>query len=137
MLIYPFHYTFSTIYEHRSNGTFYTSKSWQQSETIQFLLSDRVIDSGCIIYSNGVDVIYLLTNMDVKQIPASSRSAKVIADLSSLENSWPQEDKACIVWFNQIPWRTYLYTPAELTSITTLEDVIQLDDGAIYIVSKK
>ena len=61
----------------------------------------------------------------------------MIADLSSLKDSWPQENKVCIVWFNQITWRSYLFTPDELISVANLKKVTQLDDGIIYVVSRK
>jgi hypothetical protein len=136
-LIYPTFHTISGINDFNNNGGGFTNKSWQHSETIQYLLTNKIQDSGCTIYSNGADAIYLLMKSNVKSIPTKNMGAYVIADTSSLKNSWPQENKACIVWFKQITWRTYLFTPDELISVTNLEQVTKLDDGTIYFVSRK
>ena len=117
-----------------SRGSGYGSVSWKDSQTIRYVAANS---STCPIYTNGADAVYLLDNLKVRSIPSKSSGADVIADISSLERTWPEEEKACIVWFHQITWRTYLFTPEELTSVSKLEKVIQLSDGTIYMVSRK
>jgi hypothetical protein len=134
-LIYPARATTLNIINNFNEGNGYGAKSWKNSQTIQYIRENNL--SNCTIYSNGADVTYLLININVNSIPSKSSGANIIADTSSLRNVFPQENKACIVWFNQITWRTYLFTPEELTSVTNLERVIQLDDGTIYVVSRK
>lgn len=124
----------NTIYQF-NEGKGYSAKSWKNSQTIQYMRENNL--SNCTVYSNGADVTYLLLKISVKSIPSKSSGANTIADISYLKNNFPQENKACLVWFNRITWRKYLFTPDELLSITDLEQSIQLDDGTIYIVSKK
>ena len=134
-LIYPARATVLNVVTQFQEGNGYSAKSWKNSQTIQYIRENNLSD--CTIYSNGADVTYLLLDINVKSIPAKSSGANTIADISSLENNFPQESKACIVWFNQITWRTYLFTPDELASVTNSERVVQLDDGTIYFVSRK
>jgi hypothetical protein len=136
-LIYPIRNTIIVIDNHYQNGSEYTSKSWHQSETIQYLINNRTLDSQCTIYTNSSDAVYLFTNLRVKSIPSKTSGAEDFADISSLRDSWPQENKACIVWFNQLTWRTDLFTPNELMSVTNVEHITQLNDGAIYFLSRK
>jgi hypothetical protein len=134
-LIYPARATALNVINNFNEGNGCGAKSWKYSQTIQYIRENNL--SNCTIYSNGADVTYLLANINVKSIPSKSSGANTIADISSLENNFPQENKACLIWFNQMTWRTYLFTPDELLSVTNLEQSIQLDDGTIYIVSKK
>jgi len=134
-LIYPARVTVLNMVTQFQEGSGYSAKSWKNSQTIQYIRENNLSD--CTVYSNGADVTYLLLNINVKSIPSKSSGANTIADISSLEYNFPQENKACLIWFNQITWRTYLFTPDELLSVTNLEQSIQLDDGTIYIVSKK
>jgi len=134
-LIYPARATALNAINNFNEGNGYGAKSWKYSQTIQYIRENNL--PNCTIYSNGADVTYLLANINVKSIPSKSSGANTIADISSLENNFPQENTACLIWFNQITWRTYLFTPDELLSVTNLEQSIKLDDGTIYIVSKK
>ena len=97
-LAYPARATVLNITNHLYEGEGYSAKSWRNSQTMQYISEKNL--SNCTIYSNGPDVVYLLININVKKIPSKSSGANVIADLSSLKDSWPQENKVCIVWFN-------------------------------------
>ncbi len=134
-LVYPVSAAVLDVVNQFDNGSGYNAKSWKNSQTIQYIRENSL--PNCTVYSNGVDVTYLLLDINVKSIPSKSSGAKTIADLSSLKNTFPQENKACIIWFNQITWRTYLFTPDELMSVSNVEQSIQLDDGTIYVISRK
>jgi hypothetical protein len=134
-LVYPARATVLNAIHQFNEGNGYSAKSWKNSQTIQYIRENNL--STCAIYSNGADVTYLLLNINIKSIPSKSSGANIIADTSSLQNVFPRENKVCIVWFNQITWRTYLFTPDEITSVTNLERVVQLNDGTIYVVSRK
>jgi len=120
---------------HFSEGTGYSARTWKSNQTIQYIRQNNLSD--CTIYTNGSDVIYLLLSMNVKSIPSKSSEAQTLADVSSLKGRFPQEGKACIIWFDQITWRNYLFTPSELLSVTNVERVINLGDGTLYFVSRK
>lgn len=134
-LIYPARATVLEVVSQFQEGSGYSSKAWKNSQTIQYIRENNL--STCTVYTNGADVTYLLLNKSVKSIPSKSSGANTIADTSSLEYIFPKENKTCLIWFNQITWRTYLFTPDEILSVTNLEQSVQLDDGTIYIISKK
>lgn len=134
-LIYPARATVLNVATQFQEGCGYSARSWRNSQTIQYIHENNL--SNCTVYSNGADVIYLFLNINVKSVPSKSSGANTIPDISSLENNFPQESKACLIWFNHLKWRTYFFTPDELLSVTKLEQSIQLDDGTIYIVARK
>lgn len=134
-LIYPTCATGINIMHHFSEGTGYSARTWKSNQTIQYIRQNTLSD--CTIYTNGSDVIYLLLSMNVKSIPSKSSGAQTLADVSPLKGRFPQEGKACIIWFDQITWRNYLFTPSELLSVTNVERVINLGDGTLYFVSRK
>jgi hypothetical protein len=118
LLVYPARATILNITGQFNEGEGYTGAAWKKSQTIQYMREHNL--SNCTIYSNGDDVIYLLLDVDVKFIPSKSSGAKVIADISSLKSKFPEENKACLVWFNRLSWREYLFTPDELMSVTNI-----------------
>ena len=136
-LIYPAVTSFSFIEDQFPVGMGYSSKNWEDSKTIQYILKHPTLGSACAIYSNGPDALYLFANLNAKSTPEKSEGATVVAKVSALKGLWPQEDKACIVQFDAINWRDYLFSPSELMTVSNLERVIKFDDGAIYFVSRK
>lgn len=112
------------------HGLGYASTSWLQSETIREV---KTIPARVQIYSNGPDVIYILTGRPALWIPAKS-------DLSGSANeAYPaqllemkralQRGKAVLVFFDQI-W--YLPGKDELERELPLTIVRKTGDGAIY-----
>jgi Dolichyl-phosphate-mannose-protein mannosyltransferase len=129
-LIYPMISTVSYAANLVAYGDGIGGAGWMNSETIQYI---RNYPSECTYYSNGPDVIYFLVHVNAKWVP--SRGG-VMVDISSQKDIWPQETRACLVWFDNIN-RTTLFRPDELLPITNLEQVIKLGDGVIYIVTRK
>jgi hypothetical protein len=129
-LIYPVVSTASYAANLVAYGDGIGGAGWMNSETIQYI---RNYPSECTYYSNGPDVIYFLVHVNAKWVP--SRGG-VMVDISSQKDIWPQETRACLVWFDNIN-RTTLFRPDELLPITNLEQVIKLGDGVIYIVTRK
>lgn len=125
--------TGNTLLNHFNYGNSFTSKSWRNSETIEYFDNNL---TNCTVYSNGMDVIQFLTDKNVYSTPLKTSGASVVATLSTLKNEWPKEDNVCVVWFDQITWRKYYFTPDELMSVTKLQDEVRLNDGAIYFLSK-
>ena len=129
-LIYPLISTVGSAANLVVYGDGLGGEGWMSSETIQYIQNNP---SGCTYYSNGPDVIYFLDHINAKWVP--SRGGEII-DISSQKGIWPQESRACLVWFDNID-RTSLFRPDELLPITNLEQVIKLGDGVIYIVTRK
>ena len=127
-LIYPIRATIPIVSSQIEKGSRYTSEVWNNSETIQYLLQHRELESECTIYTNGPDAIYFLTELKTKMSPDT--------DKSLLNGLWPQESKICLVWFDNIT-RSYLYPSEELMSIVNFEETIRFQDGAIFFYSRK
>jgi len=136
-LIYPTYATIQLTSHQMEKGSGYTSEIWNNSETIHYLLQHRTLESTCTIYTNGNDVMYLLTGLQTNQSPHNNLRGDGITDISLLKDHWPQESNACLVWFDNITWRNYLFSPEELMSIVNFEEVIRFQDGAIYFLSRK
>ena len=133
LIIHPLRITLANLNTQSQTGQGYSSREWKTSNALQFIKQNDL--STCTIYSNGADVIYFYTNAVVNSIPIKKIGADVIADLSTLKQSFPQEESICIIWFDQI-YRNYLFTPEELLSVTSLNKTTRLDDGVIYFASR-
>jgi hypothetical protein len=121
--------------EQMVQGSGYTSKARRDSQTIRFLENDL---PKCTVYTNGADVIGFLTGKDVNRLPRklNMSGSLELTTLESLWGLWPMEENVCIVWFTNITWRDYYFTPEELLQITHLQQEIRLEDGIIYVVTK-
>ncbi|MGD0005480.1 MAG: hypothetical protein ABSE06_14755, partial [Anaerolineaceae bacterium] len=135
-MIYPTKNTMSNIVELTQRGQGYSGKSWKNSKTIQYLLRHPTLESECTIYTNGYEVAYILAHLVVKDIPNKTGYNSPETAISRLRGVWPEEDKACLVWFNKTS-RTYLFSVDELKGFANLDPIIQLDDGAIYSITRK
>ena len=136
-LVYPALKTIQHLRDHMLEGKGYTGLAWETSGTIQYLIQHPQLDSECEIYSNGPDAIYLLTGMITETSPKTEARGGV-TDISLLKDTWPEESKACLVWFdNIVTWEKNLFSPEELMTIVNLEEVLQFQDGAIYVYSRK
>ena len=134
-LIHPASVIYVLDKNHFLYGSGYSARSWKFSQTIQYIREKKNIFDDCTIYSNDAEVFYFYFMRNVKLIPIK-KGTDFVAYLQSLKGVFPQENKACIVWFNQMAWKTFFFTPNELMSITNLEQVIYLNDGTIYFISK-
>jgi len=120
------------------NGYIFTGAVWKSSETIEYLSHHPELESECgKIYTNGADAMYFFTGLTTIQKKRTDQSGNAITDISLLNGIWPPESKACLVWFDNITWRDYLFSPEEILSIVNLEDAIQFQDGTIYVISRK
>lgn len=77
-----------------------------------------------------------------RELPPNSLStlpeAAFAADgsIQSLKGSWPEEDSACLIWFDAVR-RTYLLTVDELQTIADVHQIMRFEDGAVYSVTRK
>ena len=135
-LVYPVSAAMSSITNAMSQGQGYSSESWRNSQTIEYLRENRTLE--CEIYSNGPDALYILANRTAKMSPVRTmyNSPEVVNDISNLRSSWPEKRNACLVWFDMIG-RQYLFTIDELQTIADVQQLIRLEDGAIYSVTRK
>lgn len=138
LLIFPTKATILSITNAMSQGQGYSSESWRNSQTVQYLLRHHTIASKWVIYTNGPDVLYILANLTAKWSPRRARYnfPEIVNDISSLNGYWPQENNSYIIWFDKID-RTYLFTVDELRTVANIQQIIRLKDGAIYSVERK
>lgn len=117
-------------------GRAFSSQSWKNSQTIRYVLHSGIPDG--VIYTNAPDALYLLANITGKRSPNKTmyNSPKIVNTLSSLKGVWPEEGKAYLVWLQAFD-RKHLFTPDELKTIADVQQIVRLEDGAIYRVTRK
>lgn len=137
-LIYPINSIVLNVVNLVSFGLGYSGKAWVDSETVQYLLQHQTLESECTFYTNGPDVTYILAHLVAKPSPAKKHynSQESVNDISRLRDSWPEENDACLIWFDKID-RTYLFTIDELRGIANIDLIADLADGAVYSIMRK
>lgn len=135
-LVYPIRATILKAVNLTQSGQGYSNKAWRDSETIQYLLQHRTLESECTFYTNGPDAAYILAHFAAKMSPGYN-SPETVNGISRLRGSWPEESKACLVWFDRIDRRKYLFTIDELQTVANINLIARLDDGAIYSITRK
>jgi len=119
-------------------GQGYSSNTWQESETIDYVMNNRGLVSEHIVYTNGPDVFYYYFGDVAKMTPQHSKynSLETLDQISDLVGYWPQETEAYIIWFDNIK-RNYLFSIDEIKGFTNLNLIKQFEDGEIYFVSRR
>ena len=137
-LTYPIHTTMVNAGNLRSHGQGYSRQAWADSETMQFLREHRTPDSERLIYSNGPDAVYILADIAARMSPVAGRwgTPEGVNGVSGLRDSWPEGSSASLVWFDRID-REYLHTVDELQTVANVQQVIRLEDGALYSVASE
>lgn len=129
----------TSLIAHAMNyGNGYSSESWRNSETIGYLLQNKDLELRCTIYTNNPPALYILANLKAQLTPKRTHynSTEIANNISSLKGFWPEEDRACLVWFNR-DLAEYLFTIDELGTIADIQLGIEFEDGAIYYVARK
>ncbi|MCC7130615.1 MAG: hypothetical protein IT297_09490 [Anaerolineae bacterium] len=118
----------------QKNGLGYTSRHWQESESIAFIKS---LTKNVEIYSNGNDVISFLTRRQVHSIPAKTNAGTMV-DNEDFDKDFHAicknviENKALLVYLNNITWRWYLPSQTEIETTCNLPVLENLEDGTVY-----
>jgi hypothetical protein len=123
-------------YEAFKSGIGYASLTWSNSPTMGFL---RDLPDNAIVYSNGKDAVSYVLERQVQSIPERVRPRTGLADpanpyekqLLDMRNNLAKSD-AYVVFFDNIDWRFYLATEAELKQRLSLEQVATKSDGRIF-----
>jgi hypothetical protein len=118
----------------QENGLGYTARQWQESESIAFV---KPLANNVNIYSNGSDVLDFLTGNQSLSIPRKTNSITTIANPYYDEEIEVMcediaENKALLVYFNQITWRWYLPSQAEIEATCHLPVLHHFADGTVY-----
>jgi len=137
-LLYPLAHTIHSAGYMVKNGRGYHAAGWGNSSTLAFLGQNPDSVSGCVLYTNDPEALYILAGRGSKLSPMKTRyhSAERL-DLSHLAGNWPAEKNACLVWFDHVDRSSYLLTLDELDDYAVLTLVRRFDDGSIFRISKK
>jgi hypothetical protein len=121
-------------------GMGYSSELWRNSETIQYLLQHPNLQYECgAVYTNDSQGSYIRANLVAKVSPVKTgynAPPETAIDISQYRGSWPEEVKACLVWFDMRDWK-HLFTIHELQTVANMDVVVRLKDGAVYSVTRK
>ncbi|MCF8709011.1 glycosyltransferase family 39 protein [Rhizorhapis sp. SPR117] len=120
-------------------GIGFVSRTWASSPTMQAV--DR-LPADALIYSNGVDVMGYLTKRSAHYIPYRIQWRTGLDDprnpylkqVESLRLKLAQEN-AFVVFFDDVDWRFYLASEAELKRLLNLKLINSERDGRIYAAS--
>jgi hypothetical protein len=115
----------------------FNNSEWRNSETIKYL-QKHPLDSGRSIYSNEIDVLYILFNIDCKKekvniIPMSD-DQKRIRTINLSE--WGKNGYDYFVYFDKIDPRSYPYTKDQLENSINVIKIVKLSDGVVYAVKR-
>lgn len=128
-------------HETRTEGLGYASPRWKNSEVIQ---SVRGLPAGTLIYTNGMDALYLLTGRPSSAVPAKQdtlkeyfkdSSERYLATYSSETIKMKQnllKENGLLVYLDHIDWRWYYPTKQELVQEVSLEVVRNFSDGTVF-----
>lgn len=126
------------IVETMRHGIKFSSQSWKSSQTLEYLRKNQTRFSGCVIYSNEPNALYILANLKSKAAPTRTEynSPRIVNDLSHLRGRWPHGKNVFLVWFDRIH-RKNMFSFDELQSVANITPIIRFDDGAVYSVTRK
>ena len=121
-------------------GTGFASVTWSNSPTMQKV---RELPDNAVIYSNGPDAISYLLRRRANLVPQHFELRTGLDDqrspydvqLQNLRDDMAKEN-AYLVIFDNVDWRFYLATEAELKKSLPLLEFKSESDGRIYSMSK-
>ncbi len=126
--------TLTWLQQHYRQGIGYSSRGWQESETIEQLAMRM---PSVLMYSNAPDVIYALLGRPATMIPRKTNTDSNLpnpnypAEIEQM-NRTLQAANGVLVFFDRVKWRSYLPSAAELESSLGLRLVAKTADGSIY-----
>lgn len=116
------------------SGVGYAGTRWKESRLIKDIAS---LDSHIPIFTNAPDAVYTLTGKIVSMIPRRINTGTgEVRSAYEDELVWMKGELAAkrgvLVYFNTVPWRSYLPSKEELRTKLGLHPVITELDGSIY-----
>jgi hypothetical protein len=126
--------TIKTATNFRRNNSGFTTSAWRNSQTLAFVNS---FPGDAKIFSNGFDILDLMTGKAARRFPNKiDPTSQLVNQNYEQEISGMckdiRENKALVVFFTQLNWRTYFPTQAELASDCQLSVLKHLADGTVY-----
>jgi hypothetical protein len=139
LMRYPVYNTKYIIDEYiHASGREYSTDSWRESETIEYITGHESLGQNYTIFSNEPEAVYILTNLKTHRSPAKTfyNSAQLFNKYSNQKGFGPNPEKICLIWFDKAD-HSYLYTIDELQKNMAMTEVAHLNDGEIYTFSNK
>ncbi|MHC1738878.1 MAG: ArnT family glycosyltransferase [Ignavibacteriaceae bacterium] len=120
------------------SGEEYGSKAWKENPVIKYLKEHKEFESEYSLYSNVPEAVYILANIETKWSLTKTlyNSPKLINIDPGAERNWYKDNKAVLVWFNNVD-RHFLFDLDELKKFNNMGEIVQLKDGQIYTITKK
>jgi len=115
----------------RTDGLVFTKRSVRESALLNRI---RAIPMDALIWSNAPDVVYIHTGRCARWLPWRLRpeSSRPEPGFASDWQSFLDQPRAYVAWFDAFTWRSYLPTETELSQAPTVAQVASLDDGTLY-----
>lgn len=132
-LLYPLRTVSGDVKHQAIRGLGYSNVGWEERATLHYLQTQPALESGCTLYSNDPFAIYILAGSIAQTSPAQTfyNSAQVKDSEETIQQSWPPETPACLVWFEGVG-RDDLYSLEQLQALIELQPIEVYRDGAIY-----
>jgi len=122
--------------ERSLDGAGYTTHAWTHSPGIEYA---RVLSKQRVVYSNGVDVIYLLTHQETERIPAKSdplslRSNPNFQGEMSALHAELVAGRAVLIYFTYFDesWLPWNPSKEELEKAYNFPVRARLDDAVVF-----
>lgn len=115
-------------------GLGYADRTWRQSELLGYL---RTVNREAPIFTNGPDIIYLLTGRPAYMIPrrmdpgTTLPNSHYVDELAVIRRVL-REEGGVVVYFRRVTWRSYLASENEMKEELNLNPIVQTEDGAVY-----
>ena len=115
-------------------GLGYARLDWKGSRLIQWV---NHMDARIPVFTNGPDVLYLLTGRPAYMVPGKVRPGTELSN----EHYWSEiedmkrrikEEKGVLVYLKKITWRRYLPTEEELQERLPLRLILRDEEGSVY-----
>ena len=105
---------------------------------VALFIKEQKLDQTCKIYTNFVEAVYFMGDMQSSKTLSRKGYAALVSSSQKTGKPviWPQEEKACLVWFDERINPGYI--PAEeLKAIANVEALAELKYGAVYSLAPK
>jgi len=118
-------------------GGGFTTRTSRENDVVLYIKNMK-LDQTCKIYTNFVEAVYFMGDMQSSKTLSRKGYAALVSSSQKTGKPviWPQEEKACLVWFDERINPGYI--PAEeLKAITRVEALAELKYGAVYSLAPK
>jgi len=114
-----------------SDYNHFNTRAYHEAPVVSEMQKLLESQSGPIVYSNYVDVVWFYTRKPVQLLPN-----REVPDLTTAYVGWPNNKPGYIVWFKPNEYKHYL-SPDELSQFSELELVYSDPSGDIYYVRSR